>query len=135
MISNRTVRENLLLSRFYYENDLFIELDETMAALCADTGLLPKLAWRPSELSDGELLKAITIRELGKSPAVMLVDRPENFMQLSENDGLFHHLENMVQSGVALIFHSHSRRVSEIADRRLTLAAGGIREIANPKPA
>ncbi|HSO17916.1 MAG TPA: ATP-binding cassette domain-containing protein [Desulfosarcina sp.] len=133
MISNRTVRENLLLSRFYHENDLSIDLDETMAALCADAGLSGKLHWRPSELSDGELLKAIAIRELGKSPAVMLVDRPENFMAASEDDGLFHHIKNVVQSGTAVVFQSHSRRVTEIAGRRLTLADGVIREAVHPR--
>ena len=84
MISNRTLRENLLLSRFYYENDLSIEIDLTVASLCEDSGLSRKLNQRPSVLSDSELLKAITIREMGKSPAVMLVDRPEKFLEIVE---------------------------------------------------
>lgn len=134
MISNRTIRENLLLSRFYYENDLSIDLDETVAALCADAGVSAKLHRRPSELSDGELLKAITIRELGKSPAVMLIDKPENFMDLNEDDGLFNHLKNVVQSGSAVVFLSHSRRVADIAGRRLTLTGGKIREAVTPVP-
>jgi hypothetical protein len=40
-------------------------------------------------LNDGELLTAIAIREMGKAPAVMLVDRPENFLEIAEADGDF----------------------------------------------
>jgi ABC-type lipoprotein export system ATPase subunit len=68
MISNRTIRENLLLSRFYYENDLSIDMDETMALLCRDAGLSDDLERRPSELNDSELMKTIAIREMGKRP-------------------------------------------------------------------
>ena len=134
MISNRSVRENLLLARFYHENDLSIDLDDTMAALCADAGLTAKLHQRPSELSDGELMQAITIREMGKSPAVMLVDRPENFLDITGDDGIFKHLKNMVQSGTAVVLLSYSRRVAGMAGRRLTLAGGEIRESLRQRP-
>jgi ABC-type ATPase involved in cell division len=127
MLSNRTLWENLLLARFYYENDLTIDIDETMRSLCRDADLSRKLDWRPSRLSDGELLKAITIREMGKAPAVMLVDRPENFMNISESDGIFNHLKNMVQSGTAVVFYSNNSRMTDLANRRLTLAGGEIR--------
>ena len=128
MISNRSVRENLLLARFFHENDLSIDLNDTMAALCADAGLSTKLHQRPSELSDNELLKAITIREIGKSPAVMLVDRPENFLDITGGDAIFNHLQNMVQSGLAVVFISNSHRVADMAGRRLTLAGGEVCE-------
>lgn len=127
MISNRTIRENLLLTRFYRENDLTIDIDNTMAALCRDAGLFQKLNRRPSVLSDGELLKAIVIREMGKWPKVMLIDRPENFMALDENDGIFSHLKNMVRSGTAVVFFSHSHTMTGLANRQLTMAGGEIR--------
>ena len=84
MISNRTLRENLLLTRFYSENDLTIDIDETVDSLCRGAGLFQMLNRRPSVLSDSELLKAITIREMGKAPAAMLIDRPENFIKIDE---------------------------------------------------
>jgi ABC-type lipoprotein export system ATPase subunit len=127
MISNRTIRENLLLSRFYYENDLAMDLDQTAASLCEDAGLFRKLNERPSELNDSELLKAITIREMGKSPAVMLVDRPENFLEIVEDHGIFSHLKKMVQSGTAVVFFSHNSQMTDLSNRRLTLVDGEIR--------
>ena len=76
MISNRTVRENLLLMRNYFENSLFIDLDESTAQLCRKFDLEDKLDMRPGALNPLDLQIAITIRELSKSPEVLLVDRP-----------------------------------------------------------
>ena len=42
LISNRTVRENLLLHRFYEEDDLTIDLAGQIASLCDDTGISTK---------------------------------------------------------------------------------------------
>jgi ABC-type lipoprotein export system ATPase subunit len=127
MISNRTIRENLLLARFYYENNLAIDIDQTTVSLCEDAGLFRKLNQRPSALNDSELLKAIIIREIGKSPAVMLVDRPENFLEIVEDDGIFSHLKKMVQSGAAVVFFSHNSKMTDLSNRRLTLVDGEIR--------
>ena len=108
MLSNRTLRENLLLSRIYSENDLTIDMDNTMDSLCRGAGLSRMLNRRPSVLSDRELLKAIAIREMCKAPAVMLIDRPETFMEISEKDGILNHLRNMVSSGTGVVFVSQS---------------------------
>jgi hypothetical protein len=42
MISNRTIRENLLLTRFYYENDLTIDIDQKTEALCKGCRSVPE---------------------------------------------------------------------------------------------
>jgi ABC-type lipoprotein export system ATPase subunit len=127
MISNRTLWENLLLARFYHENDLSIDIDATTRSLCRDANLLQRLDWRPSLLSGTELLKAITIREMGKGPAVMLVDRPENYMDISEDDGIFNHLKYMVKAGAAVVFYSANSGMTDLANRQLTMAGGAIR--------
>lgn len=127
MISNRTIRENLLLTRFYLENDLTIDIDATVSTLCAATGLTRKLDMRPSALGHGERLKAITIREMAKAPAVMLVERPENFIRLTENDGIFNHLKKMAQSETAMVFISHDPKMTALANRQLILTGGEIR--------
>ncbi|MGD8702090.1 MAG: ATP-binding cassette domain-containing protein [Desulfosarcina sp.] len=126
MISNRTVRENLLLTRYYYENDLTIEIDETLGALCRGAGLSEYLDWRPSEMSSEAQWKAIMIREMAKQPMLMLVDQPETFMGIAKTDVIFNHLKNMIQSSTAVVFISHDRTMTDLANRRLTLAAGKI---------
>lgn len=127
MISNRTIRENLLLSKFYTENDLTIDIDNTVVSLCRGAGLLPMLNQRPSVLSDAELLKAIAIREMSKVPAVMLIDRPENFMVISDKDGIYNHLKDMVRSGTAVVFVSLDATMNGLANRELTVVGGKLR--------
>jgi putative ABC transport system ATP-binding protein len=127
MLSNQTLRQNLLLSRYYAENDLTIELDNTLDLLCRGAGLSRMLNRRPSVLSDGEVMKAIAVREVGKAPAVMLIDRPENFMKISENDYIFNHLKNMVGSGTAVVIVSRNSKMNRLANRQLTMAGGEIR--------
>lgn len=136
MISNRTVRENLLLTRYYYENDLSIDIDELLGRLCSDVGLTDKLNCRPSELSAGEVAKAITIREMGKRPLLMLMDQPENVMKIGDEDVIFNHLQFMIQSGSAMVFLSQNREMIQLANRRLSLSAGRIdvRDIGEPVP-
>ncbi len=126
MISNRTIRENLLLTRFYYENDLSIDIDELLGRLCSEVGLSDKLDCRPSELSAGEVAKAITIREMGKRPLLMLMDQPENVIKIGDEDVIFNHLQFMLQSGTTMVFLSQNREMIQLANRRLSLSAGKI---------
>ncbi len=127
MISNLTLRENLLLMRYYLENDLTITIDSSVAGLCRDAGLYPALDERPAVLSDGQRLKAITIREMAKAPVVMLIDRPENFIELSEADAIFRHLKRRVLSGMAVVFYSTHDEMKALANRTWRLECGAIR--------
>ena len=127
MISNRTIRENLLLTRYYYENDLTIDIDATIAALCESAGLTDHLNRRPAELNGVVLKKIIAIREMGKRPRLMLIDRPENFMDLGPDDAIFAHLKNMVQSDLAVVFCSANREMNGLARRQLTVSNDTIR--------
>jgi ABC-type ATPase involved in cell division len=126
MISNRTLRENLLLTRFYYEDDLSIDIEEGVAALLNEAGLSDRLERRPSFLSAGELLKAIAIREMAKTPAVMLIEHPERFMTFLPEDGLFRQLMKLNQSGTALVVFSNHRKMLEMANRRLSMDGGAM---------
>ena len=106
--------------------EVTLDIGDTVAALCQDAGLSRKLEQRPSVLNDAELLKAITIREMAKLPLLMLVDRPENFMDITETDAIFSHLKNMVLSGTAVVFFSHNQQMVDLATRQLMLAGETI---------
>ena len=76
MISNRTLRENLLLTRFYSENDLTIDIDETVGSLCRGAGLSQMLNRRPSVLSGRELLLLCSSSGVTIPPMGMRTSRP-----------------------------------------------------------
>lgn len=127
MISNRTLKENLLLMRYYHENDLRIDLDETVRCLCNAAGLTHKLDQRPATLSGIELLKAIAVREFSKMPAVMLMEFPEHFMQIQQRDAFFLYLKKMIRLDSAVVFFTKNSKLLGLANRRLMLAGGTIR--------
>jgi len=80
MLSNRTIRENLLLMRYYLENSLAISLDEQTWTLCKHFKIEDKLDLRPADLDPADLRAAITVRELTKSPELLLLEGPEWFV-------------------------------------------------------
>jgi len=127
MISNRTIRENLLLTRYYLENDLSIDIDAAVMSLCRSAGLSGKLDQRPAVLSEAELRKAVAIREMAKAPAVMLLERPEDYMLDTQDNDIFNHLEEMVRSGTAVVYFSSNNKMNALANRQLKLGAGAVR--------
>ncbi len=127
MISNRTIRENLLLTRYYYENDLTLAIDASIEALCKSSGLLDHLNKRPAELDEAAVKGFIAIREMGKRPRLVLIDRPEEFMGPDPDSAIHKHLHVMVQSGTAVVFVSHNPAIIERATQRMTVHHDTIR--------
>ncbi len=106
MISNRTVRENLLFMRYFYEDSLSISLDENMEELCRKFDILDKLDRKPGELHPQDIQNAITIRELCKSPDVLLLERPEDFIDNTKIDSLIKVLKDLSLSRLAIVLFS-----------------------------
>jgi ABC-type ATPase involved in cell division len=125
MISNRTVRENLLLMRFYFENSLSISLDENVLKFLKMFDLEDKLDLRPGELRPVDLQTAIAIRELTKSFDVLLLHRPELYFGVKSFYIFKEILENTLEAGHAVVFFSRDRSFIETFSNRKILIAGG----------
>jgi ABC-type ATPase involved in cell division len=125
MLSNRTVRENLLLRRFYFENSLSISLDENILKFLKMFDLEDKLDLRPGELRLVDLQTAIAIRELTKSFDVLLLDRPELYFELKGFYIFNEILENTLEAGHAVVFFSRDPNFIETFSNRKILIAGG----------
>lgn len=106
MISNRTVRENLLFMRSFYENSLAISLDEKTEALCRKFDILDKLDMKPGELHPQDIQNAITIRELCKSADLLLLERPEDFIDNTKISFLIKILTELLFTNLAIVFFS-----------------------------
>ena len=128
MISNRTIRENLLLLRYYFENSLSLTLDEYVIELCNRFDLQNKLDVRPGELRPVELRTVIAIRELTKSLDILLLERPEDYFGHNRLDLFKEILRTNIEQGHAVVFSSNdqsfidafSNRKIRIANRTLT---------------
>ncbi len=113
LISNLTIRQNLLLTRYYFENDLSIDLSDAERSLCRQFGLDEKLNLRPAALRGIEKAETVFIREVLKAPEVMLLHMPEDLIQHRH----FHLLENQFRTwrddGQSVVFASNNPNLVE----------------------
>jgi ABC-type molybdate transport system ATPase subunit len=129
LISNRNIRENLLLMRYYYENDLFIDLDPATMELCRVLGVENKLAMLPSALHLLDAQRVITIRELTKPPELILMERPEDFIWQADFHQLHPKLKRLlINDDAPIVFFSFDRDfVNEFATRVIAIRGGEVK--------
>jgi len=122
MLSNRTIRENLLFIRYYFENSLSISLDDYTFRLCERFRIVDKLDIRPAALDSTDLRIAIAIRELCKLPELLLVEKPEDFIG-QKNFALFVEVfEEFLQSRIPIIFFSDNNQfVRRFSNREIVI--------------
>ena len=106
MISNRTIRENLLFMRYFHENSLGIRLDENTEGLCRQFDIIDKLDLKPGGLHPQDIQNAITVRELCKSADLLLLERPEDFIDNTKIALLIRILKKLLYKKLAIIFFS-----------------------------
>ena len=136
MISNRTIRENLLLRRYYYENSLSLDLDENTMNLCRLFHIDTKLDLRPGQLRPIDLRYAIAIRELTKSSDLLLLDRPEDVISVSRFKNFSEIIEKDIMPNQAVVFFSRDRYFIEtLANRQIQIENGCVAtRHMNPNP-
>lgn len=132
MISNKTIRENLLLLRSYFENSLSLALDEKTIRFCNIFNLQEKLDVRPGELRPVDLRVAIAIRELTKSIDVLLLERPEDYFY-KDRFGLFNEiLKGSLEHGQAIVFFSYDKNfIDAFSNRRILITGGKLTKVPN----
>ena len=127
MISNMSVRENLLLMRYYFENSLSLDIDDNVKNLCTVFDIYDKLDIRPGDLRPIELRSAIIIREITKSPDILLLERPEDFVGKTKFNFLIELLKKMSLSGLPVIFISYDTDfVKEFFNRQILISGGNL---------
>jgi ABC-type lipoprotein export system ATPase subunit len=122
LISNLTLRQNLLLRRYYFENTLSDHLDDTLQTLCRAFNILDKLDKRPTGLNTMDVQAAIVIRELSKDPDVLLLTRPEDFIGHTYFDTLGRLFNDWIDKRLPVVILSYDRRlVRRFANRKVTI--------------
>ncbi|MBN1932389.1 MAG: hypothetical protein JW786_12365 [Desulfobacterales bacterium] len=127
MISKKTVRENLLLMRYYFENSLSLTLDDKTVALCKSFNIENKLDLPAVELHLLDLRIAIMIRELTKDPYLLLIERPEDFIKHSKFDLFVQLLKETLRSNPAVAFISYDNNfVEKFSNKKIGIAKDGV---------
>ena len=92
-------------------------------------GLSGKEKRYPHELSGGEQQRVAIARAVVKDPVLILADEPTGNLDTETGDQVLDLLEGLArQIGTTLLLATHSRRVSRISDRSLTMSDGRISE-------
>ena len=130
MISNRTVRENMLLMRYYFENSLSPVLDENATKLCKMFNLQDKLDLRPGDIRPVDLRIAIAIRELSKSVDVLLLDRPEDYFGYNRFALFKEIMRDIIESVLAVVFFSHDLNFIEtFSNMKILIKSGTLTKV------
>lgn len=135
LISNLSIRQNLLLMRYYFENALDITLHPEVVDLCRIFGIIDKLDLKPSDLNAMENRSALLIRELAKRPAVFLFDQPEDFLGHAGYSALLGIFRQLIDQCTPIVFHSYDQRLTaQFANRRITIADSLLKATAAITP-
>ena len=127
LISNLTVRQNFLLQRYYFENNLNIDLDDNLQSICDTLGISSKLDKRPADLNSMETRMAIVVREISKKPQVLLLDRPEEFIGHDKFDVLVEIFSDWIAKKKPVVFFSFDRRfIRRFANRKILITNGAL---------
>jgi ABC-type lipoprotein export system ATPase subunit len=133
LLSNRTIRENLLFMRNYFENSLTIELDEAVLQLCRLFGIYDKLDLRPGGLNPLDLEIAIYVKEMSKAPELILINSPEDFIGHTKTELVLEHFQQVVKSGLPVVFLSYDKDfTAAFANRTARIEQGVFSVTAGP---
>ena len=127
LISNRSVIDNLLIMRYYYENRFNLTLDEEVETLCRQFDLSDKLRMKPAELNPLDFYIAIAIREIAKSPKLLLLERPETLIGDTRLEQFMSVLKDHLLQKVPIVFISYNKNVnSALANRQISITQGEL---------
>jgi putative ABC transport system ATP-binding protein len=126
LIPTLTVRENLALPLELNGADARVT-GERVRALLDRVGLGPRGAAFPDQLSGGEQQRVAIARALVHDPALVLADEPTGNLDAHTGEEILALLTELFRErGRTLVVVTHSRAVSRIADRVLTLDEGRL---------
>lgn len=127
LISNLTIRQNLMLQRFYHEEQLDIDLAQNVLDMCVDFGIADKLDLRPAGLRPMEVQAAIIIREITKQPAFLLLGQPEDYVEHTRYDLMVQIFNQLVADRVPMVLRSHDQLlVRRYANRKVLITNGSL---------
>ena len=106
LIGNRTLKTNLLLGRYYYENRLNLKLSDEVLSLCRLFGIEDKLDLRPSHVAPEDARAAVIIREMTKGAEVYLMEQVFTFIARPVIDRYIEMMQKLIEVGIPCVFYA-----------------------------
>ena len=128
LLANLTALENVMLPL-----ELAGRRDARAAAgrMLERVGLGQRLASYPKVLSGGEQQRVALARAFVMNPAVLLADEPTGSLDFATGQTIMELMFDLNrEQGTTLVMVTHDRSIAEHCERRITIAAGEVAEIA-----
>jgi putative ABC transport system ATP-binding protein len=116
--------ENVMLAQYFHS---MTDRDEAMRAL-RQVGMEDRADHLPSQLSGGEQQRVAIARALVNDPKIILADEPTGNLDAENQRIVFRLLGELHEQGRTIVMVTHDENAGRLADRRLNLDHGRIRE-------
>lgn len=127
LIGNRSLRENLLISRLYFENKDRLEIDGRALELCSLFQLDAKLDMRPAQLDNEDVRLAIIVRELSKDAEFIILERPRDHLGHKRFGTFLELLKTFRAARVPMVLVSADEKLAhEFSSREIIIKDGTV---------
>ena len=124
LVPHLTALENVMLAQFFHS---MTDQNEAMEAL-KQVGMQARATHLPSQLSGGEQQRVAIARALVNDPKIILADEPTGNLDAENQKAVFKILSDLHAQGRGIVMVTHDENVGRLADRRLNLDHGHIRQ-------
>lgn len=130
-LANRSMHDNLMLMRYYFEDSTSVEMSGEALELCRVFELERRLDLKPHQLDPEEHRRFMIVRELSKNPEILLIEKPRDFLATKSYVALKEMLRNLMKKDLALMFFSTDQTfTNEFANKRITIDKGKVTSFA-----
>jgi len=124
LVPHLTAVENIMLAQFFHS---MTDEGEAMQAL-KQVGMEDRASHLPSQLSGGEQQRVAIARALVNDPKIILADEPTGNLDAENQRIVFRILSDLHAQGRSIVMVTHDENAGRLADRRLNLDHGRIKE-------
>ena len=128
LLSDFTAIENVYLARLSLNNKKKKAILDSKKIL-KSVGLSKRMDHYPAELSGGEAQRIAISRALINSPPIILADEPTGSLDFKSSKDIFKILFKLKNKERIIIFATHNRYFANMADCKLQLIDGKIKNI------
>jgi len=124
LVPHLTAIENVMLAQYFHS---MTDEKEALEVL-KQVGMEARAQHLPSQLSGGEQQRVAIARALVNDPKIILADEPTGNLDAENQTIVLGLLSNLHAKGRGIVMVTHDETVGRLADRRLNLEHGRIRE-------
>ncbi len=127
LISNRSAHDNLMFMHHYFQDSTATKMSEDVMNLCRLFELEHRIHRRPTQLDAEEIRLFVIIRELSKSPKILVMERPFSSLRAKSTETLKSVLRNWPRKDLVIVFHSDdSAFACDFCNKQILIDSGTL---------